>query len=199
MPKTVFKNIFIFIAIVLTVLPTVVTFSAMITSLFNHMQWYVLLQKYVVPFESRLVAVMIKPIGITALIPSDTTSVSLLLKKPHDYVPIVLEWNCLGWQSMLLLLITLATGLRGKYSFVSKCEVILFGILGTFLINIFRMAFIVIVAFYWNSFAVFIVHDYFATFIALLWMIFYWWFAYRFILEEKKAVAKAPEGGGEIV
>jgi len=188
--KEVFKNIFIIIAVILTVMPTLVTFSALLTSIFNHMQWYVLLQKYVVPFEARLVAVIIKAVGITALITPDQPSVSLLLKKSSAYIPVVLEWNCLGWQSMLLLIVTLVTGLRGNYTLMSKLETILFGILGTFLSNLFRMAFIVTVAFYWNKFAALIIHDYFAVFIALIWMIFFWWFSYAFVLEEKSVKVK---------
>ena len=39
--------------------------------------------------------------------------------------------------------------------------------------------------YYVNSLAAQIIHDYLAAFLTLLWLIFFWWFSYSFILEEK--------------
>ncbi len=168
------------------VLPAIVTFSSMLTSLFNSMGWYVWLQKWAVPWQSRLVAVMVKPLGINSYV-TNSIDISMIIKKWNgQMLPVVLEWNCLGWQSMIMLLITLISGLSGKYSFYSRVETIVFGIVGTFLSNLFRMAIIVSLAYYWSSFAAIIVHDYFAMFVAVGWMIFFWWFSYGYILEEKK-------------
>jgi exosortase/archaeosortase family protein len=184
--KKIFKDILIVTVIVLSALPVIVTFSAFLTTLFNKMQWYSVLQEYVVPFESRLVAVIVRLAGITGSVTPNQTEFSIVLHKcVSELIPIRLEWNCLGWQSMILLVITLTTGLRGKYTFFSKFETLVIGILGTFLSNLFRMSLIVTLAFYWNSFAALIVHDYFASFVALVWMIFFWWFSYSFVLEEK--------------
>jgi len=185
MKKRVFKRIFVILAILLSVMPVLALFSSLLTSIFNHMEWYVLLQKYVVPFEARLVAVLVKPVGINALIPQDSASVSLILEKSGEFIPVAIEWNCIGWQSMLLLVLTFSIGFRGNYKMMSKMEAIVIGVLGTFLVNLFRMALIVVVGYYWNSFAVFIIHDYFATFVAFVWMVFFWWFVYGFVLEEK--------------
>ncbi len=184
--KAVFKNIFFITVVLLTVLPTLVTFSAFLTSVFNHLQWYIWLQDFVVPFESRLVAVLLKAAGITAVLTPGQSDVSLLVKKSNEYLPVVLQWNCLGWQSILLLFVTFITGLRGNYTPISKIQTIIFGIIGTFLINLFRMAFIIIAGFYWNRIAVLIIHDYFAVFVSLVWMLAFWWFSYAYILDEKR-------------
>ena len=112
--KLVFKNIFLVTVVILTVLPTLVTFNSLLTTIFNHMQWYVWLQSTVVPFESRLVAVLLKGVGITAILTPGQTQVSMLVKKSGEYLPVVLQWNCLGWQSMLLLITTFIIGLRGN-------------------------------------------------------------------------------------
>jgi len=180
--KKIFKDIFLVAAVVLSILPVIVTFSAILTSLFNKMGWYVWLQDAIVPIESRLVAVIVKLAGITAKV-AQNHDFSMVLIRGESLIPVKLEWNCLGWQSMILLLITFTTGLRGKYTLLSKGETILIGILGTFLVNLFRMAIIVTLAYYWNSFAAMIVHDYFASFVAIIWMIFYWYFSYKFVLE----------------
>jgi exosortase/archaeosortase family protein len=131
-----------------------------------------------------MVAVIIKLAGIKGLVASGQ-QFSMILVKGSEAIPIKLEWNCLGWQSMILLLITLVIGLRGNYTIRSKAETLIVGILGTFISNLLRMAFIVSLAYYWNAAAAMIIHDYFASFVALVWMLFFWWFSYRYILEEK--------------
>jgi hypothetical protein len=47
------------------------------------------------------------------------------------------------------------------------------------------MAFIVSLAYYWNTAAAMIIHDYFASFVALVWMLFFWWFSYRYLPEDR--------------
>jgi exosortase/archaeosortase family protein len=182
--KKIFKMILLVAVVLLSILPVIVTFSSVLTSLFVRMRWYTVLQESVVPFESRLVAVLVKPLGITGQVVSKE-EFSMVLIKGTEAIPIKLEWNCLGWQSMILLAITLVIGLRGDYTILSKAETLIIGILGTFISNLLRMAFIVSLAYYWNTVAAMIIHDYFASFVALIWMLFFWWFAYRYLLEDK--------------
>jgi exosortase/archaeosortase family protein len=184
--KRVFKKILAVTAVVLAVLPVLVTFSAILTEIFNRMQWYRWIQETVVPFEARLVAVLIKPVGITGMVTPGQQFAMVLEKPGGELLPVSLEWNCLGWQSLILLGLTFVTGLQGSYKLFSKLEVVLFGVLGTFLSNIFRMALITALAFYWNNVAAMIIHDYFAMFVALLWMVFFWWFSYAYILEVRE-------------
>jgi exosortase/archaeosortase family protein len=183
--KHTFKMVLAATAVLLAVLPLIVTFSSVLTGLFDRMGWYVWLQDIVVPFESRLVAVIVKLVGITAKITSGQNFSMVLMKGGDRMIPIRLEWNCLGWQSMILLAVTFVTGLRGYFTRLSKLETIVVGILGTFLTNLFRMAFIVTLSYYWNAAAAMIIHDYFASLVAIIWMLFFWWFSYRYILEDK--------------
>ncbi|OGY16410.1 MAG: hypothetical protein A2785_01210 [Candidatus Chisholmbacteria bacterium RIFCSPHIGHO2_01_FULL_49_18] len=183
--KQVFKKIFAVTAVVLAVLPVLVTFSAILTSVFNRMQWYIWIQDNVVPFEARLVAVLLRVVGIHGVVTPGQTFAMLLERPGADWLPVQLSWNCLGWQSLILLALTLVTGLRGPYTLFSKLEVIVFGVLGTFLSNLFRMALITSLAYYWNNVAAMIIHDYFAMFVALIWMVFFWWFSYAYLLDEK--------------
>ncbi|MFC1710287.1 exosortase/archaeosortase family protein [Patescibacteria group bacterium] len=184
--KATFKKLFAGVAILLAALPFIVTFSAALTSLFNKIGAYVWLQQQVVPFEARLVAVLLKGVGITGLITPDQHFAMVLEKPGGAYLPIELQWNCLGWQSLVLLGLTLLTGLRGNWKVISKVEAVIIGVLGTFLINVFRMALITAMAYYVNDVAAMIIHDYFAALFALLWLVFFWWFAYSFVLEEKE-------------
>ena len=186
--KRVFKKILAVTAVVLAVLPVLVTFSAILTELFNRMQWYVWLQETVVPFEARLVAVLVKVVGIRGFVTPGQQFAMVLEKPGGELLPVALEWNCLGWQSLVLLGLTLVTGLRGPYTIFSKLEVVVFGVLGTFLSNLFRMALSTTLAYYWNRVAAMIIHDYFAMFIALVWMVFFWWFSYAYLLDTKRDV-----------
>lgn len=189
--KRVFKRILAVTAVVLAVLPVLVTFSSILTEIFNRMQWYVWIQEHVVPFEARLVAVLIRLVGIQGVVTPGQHFAMILERPGQDWLPVQLSWNCLGWQSLVLLGLTLITGLQGHYTFLSKIEVVVFGVLGTFLSNLFRMALITSLAYYWNSVAARIVHDYFAMFVALIWMIFFWWFSYAFLLEDSRLQAES--------
>jgi len=183
--KQVFKKILAAMAVILAILPIIVTFSAALTSLFNKMDWYVALQNYIVPFEARLVVVLLRLVGISGVV-TPTSGFAMLLQKPGgEYLPVILSWNCLGWQSLVLLGLTLTTGLRGDWRLISKIEVSLLGIFGTFLTNIFRMTFVTTLMYYWNEVAARVVHDYLAAFVSLIWLSFFWWFSYSYVLEEK--------------
>lgn len=185
--KKTYKDILIVFVIIMAILPVVVTFSAILTRFFEKMRWYEALQRYVVPIESTFVAATIKTMNITSELTPESPDYSIVLKKNGGYIPIRLEWNCLGWQSMILLLITLLTGLSGNYSLDSKIKTLILGILGTFLSNILRMSIIVALAYYWNSFGALIIHDYFASFVAIIWIMFFWWFSFKYILTNELA------------
>ena len=184
--KATFKKLFAAMAIILMILPIVVTLSAVLTSLFNQIGWYVALQNYVVPFEARFVAVVLQLVNIKSVVTPDSSFAMLLEKPDGQYLPVILSWNCLGWQSLVLLGLTLAAGLRGNWGLTSKLEVLILGITGTFLVNIMRIAGVTALMFYWNDVAARVMHDYLAALVALIWLIFFWWFSYRFILEEQQ-------------
>jgi exosortase/archaeosortase family protein len=186
--KATFKKLFAGVAILLAILPFLVTFSAVLTEVFNKVGAYIWLQDKIVPFEARLVAVLLRGVNIKGVV-TPGASFAMLLERPgQSPLPVALEWNCLGWQSLVLLGLTLITGLKGEWKTMSKVETVLLGVLGTFLVNVFRMAFITSLAYYVNHIAAMIIHDYFAAFIALIWLIFFWWFSYSFILEERKPI-----------
>jgi len=182
--KRIFKTLFAGVAIILAALPFLVTFSSLLTSLLERSGFYLWLQHAIVPFEARLVAGLIQLVGIKAMVTPQAANFAMLLEKPSgELMPVALNWNCLGWQSLVLLGLTLITGLRGNYSRFSKLQVLVFGVLGTFLVNILRMGAITAFMYYWNEVAARVMHDYVATLAALLWMIFFWWFSFSFVLD----------------
>jgi exosortase/archaeosortase family protein len=183
--KKTFKMLVILLVIMLTLLPFVTTFNSALTDLINKIGLYKALQNYIVPLESRLVVGVVRKIGIPAFLAPVGDPISFYLLHGKVYFPVQIQWNCLGWQSLLLLGISFIFGLGKDFSGMTKIECVAIGILGTFLINIFRMVFIVIGAYFVNSLFVFLVHDYFAALTTIVWLMFFWWFSYKYVLEQK--------------
>ncbi|MDP2632257.1 MAG: exosortase/archaeosortase family protein [Candidatus Curtissbacteria bacterium] len=178
MKTSVFSNIFIFAAVILLIFPAVMTLSEAMTKVIEHLYLYKIIQNYVVPYETKLVWGFLNLIGIDMTI----TKTGLISQNASIYI----SWNCLGWQSVVLLILTFATGLSGKFTPISRIETVLIGLLGTFLINIFRIIIVVLFALSFGKSGAYVFHNYLATLVAILWFLAFWWFAYTFVLEEKR-------------
>ena len=167
-------------------LPLFAALSSVLTEALSNAGWYRPIQKYVVPWEARLVAATIAPLGIEARVTSNPKAAFYMVKQGMA-MPVDLSWNCLGWQSALLLVISLVAGLRGNYSYFSRIQCVLFGFLGTLFVNVLRMALVAGGIYYVNSLFGMVVHDYFAAFVTILWLLGFWWFSYSYILQHRSA------------
>lgn len=179
--KQTFLYIFLILVLVLMVMPFITTFNDILTRIVMSLDAYRFIQDFVIPWEVRMVGVILYPFGFKPAIVGEYLAIT------GGKQPFLVEiaWNCIGWQSIVLLGLTLAAGLRGNWRLTSKLEVLILGITGTFLVNIMRMAGVTALMFYWNDVAARVMHDYLAALIALIWLIFFWWFSYTFVLEEK--------------
>ena len=185
--KRTFQIIFIFLALLLVLLPFVTTFNSVLTSLINQIGWYKKLQEFAVPFEARFIVIVLRFIGIPSYLAQPGDTMSFYVLKEYEYWPVQLQWNCLGWQSLLLLTISFLAGLQGNFSLRSKIECIFIGVLGTFLVNIARMVFITAGVYYVNTIFANLIHDYFAALTTIIWLLLFWWFSYSYVLETKEA------------
>ncbi|OGM54784.1 hypothetical protein A3E44_01345 [Candidatus Woesebacteria bacterium RIFCSPHIGHO2_12_FULL_41_24] len=178
--RGVSKNLFIILVFLLMSLPLFTTFNEILTKIVEKTGLYTFLTRNVVPFETRAVSLILRPFGIDA----KPTVSHLFIERPDGSTTgIFFSWNCLGWQSAVLLLLTLFTGLSGNFPWGRKIEVVLLGLSGTFLINFIRIAFVTVIAYYFGQIPATIVHDYGGTLFTVAWFFFYWWFSYKFILE----------------
>jgi exosortase/archaeosortase family protein len=175
--KRTFSIIFALLAVFLAILPFLVTFNEGLTQLVERSNLYMWLQEKMVPLEVKMVGVLVSPLGVNYLAHQNGMTVNGLYAG--------MTWNCLGWQSLFLFLITLLAGLRGNYTFLSKTEAVLIGLLGTFLVNLLRLVFIVLLLAYSRPLFAIVYHDYLAAIVTILWLFAFWWFAYSFVLEEK--------------
>ena len=183
--KQTFKTVLACFVIVMSLLPMFAALNSFFTEGLNRAGWYRPIQKFIVPWQARMVAVAISPFGIESRVTPDSTLSTFYMIKKGTSIPVDLSWNCLGWQSALLLVVSLIAGLKGNYTNLSRLKCVALGLFGTLLLNIFRMAIIAIGIYYVNSLAAQIIHDYFASFLTLIWLITFWWFSYSYVLEEK--------------
>lgn len=177
--KRVFKFIFIGLAIILMVLPFILPFNDILTRAVEKFGWYMWIQEKIVPWEVKMIGVMVKPLGI------DFVAYPEGFKANGIYAE--LSWNCIGWQSLALFLITLPFGFKGgNYTWFSKIEAFLIGILGTFLINLLRIVFIVVLLVVFPPLFIMVFHDYLVAIMTIIWLVVFWWFCYGFVLEERQ-------------
>lgn len=176
--KRIFKDLFLFLVISMMILPFLVSFNEVITKLVEKFHLYMWVQNKIVPWEIKMVGVLVKPLGINYLAHQNGMTVNGIYAG--------MSWNCIGWQSLLLLVITLVVGLKGNYTFSSKMEAVLIGILGTFLVNLLRMAIIVVILAVSRPLFAVVFHDYLAAIVTVIWLFGFWWFSYSFVLEKRE-------------
>lgn len=176
--KNTFITFFILLSAILIMLPFATTFNEFLTRIVQNFAWYKLLQSYAVPYAAQILYQILSHLpGLTVKsIPQGVVV---------NGTDVLVNWNCLGWQSFLLFFASLLVGLRGSFTRKSIFTTIIFGISGTFLINIFRMAFTAALVGWWKGLFAILFHNYLATFIGIIWLFFFWWFVYGYVLEEK--------------
>ena len=175
--KRVFQITLAALAILLMILPFVVSINDLLTQAVEKFGWYMWIQNKIVPWEVRLIGVTVQPLGIDFIAHPDGFTANGTYAK--------ISWNCIGWQSLLLFLVTLPFGLAGGYTLFSKTETVLIGLLGTFLLNLLRMTLTVIVLVVSRPLFAIVFHDYLAAIVTIIWLFAFWWFSYAFVLEEK--------------
>lgn len=180
--RGVSRTLFLVLVFVLMSLPLFTTFNEVLTKVVEGSGAYSLLARYVVPFETRAVSLILRPFGIES---SPTISHLFIERSDGSSTGIFFSWNCLGWQSGVLLILTLITGLSGNFSVSSKIETLLLGITGTFLINLLRISVVVVVAYFYGQLAATIVHDYGGTLFTIVWFFVYWHLSYSVVLEQR--------------
>lgn len=177
--KKVFGSLFAIFAILLIILPFLVSFNEFLTKFVERIKIYTWIQAAIVPYEIGMVRVITLPFGISFIPYTNGMVVNGTFLE--------MTWNCIGWQSLFLLLITLWVGLTsGKYTLLSKIEAIIIGLLGTFLMNLLRLSLIVLIWAYARPIYFYVYHDYLSAIATVIWLFFFWWFAYKYVLEEKE-------------
>ena len=177
--KHTFSTIYILLIFLLISLPFITTFQDVLTNLVMQFGIYRSFQNFVVPYEMRVLTSLLNLFRLNTQ--AGPTYIQFLQNGREQVI--YLAWNCIGWQSFILLLITFLTGLSGKYKNISKFEALLIGVLGTYLINILRLV-LVVAVYYFTGLGIGVVfHDYFSNLLSIAWLFLFWWMSFKFILE----------------
>jgi len=181
--KQTFTTIFIVLALTLVFMPFITTFNDLLTRAMMSLNGYRFIREVIVPWEVRMVGVVLLPFGFKPAIFGEY----LAIQKGEMPFLVEIVWNCIGWQSLLFFVITAFVGLQGdQYTNFSKLKALMIGLLGTFLVNLFRIAAVALVAYYLGQNVAIVFHDYGSTLAVLAWLFFFWWFSYSFVLEERR-------------
>ncbi len=180
--KSTFSIIFLLLVLLLMLMPVLTTFNELLTAFVLKIGWYQVIENWLLPFETRMMVAVLQILGQEAV--AAPTTVGILHNS--SWQKIAVSWNCIGWQSILVLGATLFTGIQGPFTLSSKINCIAIGLLGTFLINILRISIVALLIVSIRSVPAAIIHDYSSVVILILWLFFFWWFAYGFVLEERK-------------
>jgi exosortase/archaeosortase family protein len=186
----VYQKIIVVAACTFLVLPFVTTFNEFFTKVVESFRFVAVIQGMVAPFIVRIVAVILNKVNVSATIEGS----HLYLVGSWIPLKIYLNWNCIGWQSLILLAFTFITGLQGNYTMKSKLMAILIGIEGTFLVNIVRILIPSLLAYYYGFLPAIIFHDYLGTLMTLIWMVVFWYYTFEGILVKVEYIPKGDIG-----
>ncbi len=162
----------------LMLLPFVTTFNELLTS------WALALGannplQGIVPIETRMVVGLLGAAGIHA---AASGSHLVIWDSAGSMHTLFISWNCIGWQSLILLGVSFLSGLRGQQTVEARVQVVLIGVAGTMLLNLMRVAAVAAIAATFGQTPATIFHDYGGTILVVVWLFAFWIFAQRFIL-----------------
>ena len=174
----------------LMVLPFVTTFDDLLTTWALQLGANNPLQG-IVPVEARMVVGLLGIVGIHG---AASGSHIVIWDSAGSMHTLFISWNCIGWQSLILLGLSFMSGLRGQQSLEARIQVVLIGIAGTMLLNLIRVAAVAAIAATIGQSPAILFHDYGGTILVVAWLFAFWIFVQRWVLvapssEEVEAVA----------
>jgi exosortase/archaeosortase family protein len=166
-------------SIALLILPFFSTFGELLTKAAMAAGFDAWLGQWIAPAEGKLVHGVLALIGI----PSAYEGSLLYVGSGPGSLALYISWNCVGWQTVLFLLVSMATGLQGEYTLRSRLETVALGVLGIAMLNVLRITVVAVVAYLFGQLPAVIVHDYGSIIATVAFLMAFWAFAYNVVLE----------------
>ena len=162
----------------LMLLPLVTTFDDFLTSWALQLGVNNPLQA-IVPVEARMVVSLLGLLGVRAAAAGSDIVVWDGVGSMHT---LFISWNCIGWQSLVLLGMSFFSGLRGRQPLGSRLQVIVIGVCGTMLLNLARVAMVAALEATWGHLPALMFHDYGGTILVIGWLFVFWTAVQRWML-----------------
>jgi exosortase/archaeosortase family protein len=169
-------------SIALLILPFFSTFGELLTKAAMAAGFDAWLGQWIAPVEGRLVHGALALIGI----PSAYDGSLLYVGTGAGSLALYISWNCVGWQTLLFLGVSMATGLQGEYTRRSRLETVVLGVIGIAMLNILRITVVALVAYAFGQVPAVIVHDYGSVIATVAFLMAFWAFAYNVVLERTR-------------
>jgi exosortase/archaeosortase family protein len=134
--------------------------------------------------EARVVAAALNLMGVHA----SSSGATLWVMGAHP-VKLVIGWNCVGWQGLVIFGLTLVVGLRPHEHWEASVHILTIGLLGTIVVNLARIILVSVLAADAGYYPAIFVHDWAATLFMVVWLAGFWAFAQRWILDWRPATA----------
>ena len=162
----------------LMVLPLVTTFDDFLTTWALQFGAGNPLQA-IVPVEASMVVRLLGTVGIHA---ASSGSHLVVWDSAGSMHVLLIAWNCIGWQSLILLGVSFISGLRGSQPMEARAQIVIIGFAGTILLNMLRVAAVAVLAVTAGQTAAVLFHDYGGTILVVGWLFVFWIFVHRWIL-----------------
>jgi exosortase/archaeosortase family protein len=162
----------------LMLLPLVTTFDDLLTTWAMQLGANNPLQA-IVPGEARMVVGLLGLVGIHA---AASGSHLVVWDGGGAMHTLYISWNCIGWQSLVLLGVSFVSGLHGRQSLEARVQIVVIGIAGTMVLNLLRVAAVAGIAATVGVTPAVLFHDYGGTLLVIGFLFGFWIFAQRWIL-----------------
>jgi exosortase/archaeosortase family protein len=172
-------------SIALLIMPVFSTFGELLTNLAIVSGVDAALGQWVAPAEGRLVHGLLAMLGYGSAAEGSVLSITDGVRDVSLYI----SWNCVGWQTLIFLGLTLPTGLHGDHTLRSKLEAAALGIFGIGILNVLRIAIVGVIALHFGQMPAAIVHDYGSIVATVVFLMIFWTVAYSTVLEPRAAAA----------
>ena len=140
-----------------------------------------------VPVEARTVVGLLGVFGVHAAASGNYMQIWDRSGATHT---LLISWNCIGWQSLILLGMSFFSGLRGEQPLEARVQIVFIGVAGTMLLNLMRVAAVAALAATWGQIPAELFHDYGGTILVVGWLFAFWIFVQRWLIN--------PEPPGEL-
>ena len=172
-------------SIALLILPVFSTFGELLTNAAMAAGFDAWLGQWIAPVEGQLVHGALALLGI----PSAYDRSLLYIGSGAGSLALYISWNCVGWQTLLFLGLSMATGLQGEYTIRSRVETVALGVAGIAILNVLRITVVALVAYVFGQVPAVIVHDYGSVIATIAFLMAFWAFAYNTVLERREVAA----------
>ena len=172
-------------SVALLILPFFSTFGELLTNAAMAAGFDAWLGQWIAPVEGQLVHGALALVGI----PSAYSGSLLYVGSGASSLALYISWNCVGWQTLLFLGVSMATGLQGEYTLRSRLETVALGAAGIAVLNVLRITVVALVAYFFGRLPAVLVHDYGSVVATVAFLMAFWTFAYNVVLEQRGEAA----------